>query len=100
MIDDEKRLRKRDIVNWDFFVEANDPRAFQLLPTMAKVMDVPIQFTVKEESSKEKDECKDCKFKQAVQEILNVLAAHNLVKKSENEKPEQSEGKSYRIKVE
>lgn len=98
MIDDEKRLRKRNIVNWDFFVEANNPRALPLIPTIMKAMDVPMVSTVGKGQSKDRDECKECKYKQAVEEILNILAVCKIVKKSE-ERESDKENRGHKIEV-
>jgi len=101
MIDD-KRLKKKDFVHWDFEVETNDPRSLDLLPTIAKVMDVPLQTVSVKEQTKGKDNCEECKYRQAIAEILNILEVCKLVKKAEETEGQKSEHKAegYNIKVE
>lgn len=97
MSEEEKRLRNRNIVRWDYEVEANDLRALGLLPTMNKIMGIPFEAIMSKDFTK-KDQCKDCTYKRAITEILNVLALCKLVKKVEEN--EENETKGYRIKVE
>ena len=98
MINDEKRLRNRNFVNWDFVAEANDPKAFDLMSTVERMLNEPMQFTPTSNKANQKNECAECKYKRAVEEVLNVLSLCNIVKKTEPEKPQAEKG--YKIKVE
>jgi sulfopyruvate decarboxylase TPP-binding subunit len=97
MIDEEKRLKNKSLVRWDFEVEANNLRALELLPSINKIMNVPIELVTSKESNK-KDQCEECAYKRAVQEILNILELCKIVKKGE--KDAESKPKGYEIKVE
>jgi len=97
MIDEEKRLKNRSLVRWDFEVEANNLRALELLPSINKIMGVPIELVTSKEANK-KDQCEECAYKRAVQEILNILELCKIVKK-EDEKNTENRSRGYEIKV-
>lgn len=97
MNEEEKRLRNRKIISWDYEVKANDLRALELLPTVNKIIGIPFEAIINKDAVK-KDQCEDCTFKRAITEILNVLALCKLVKKVEEN--EENGTKGYRIKVE
>lgn len=89
MIGNEKRLRKKSFLRWDFIIDADDPRAFGLTSMMLKGMNPPMEVLANQ--SRNKDKCPECFYKRAILQILRTHGISVLSELGDEKKPRQPE---------
>lgn len=94
MIDDDRRVRKREVFNWDFALMGNNPKIKWWVEELESPLPI---FEMNEQETRHDKNCEDCKFKRTVEEILNIMAIHDFVRKKFEK--ESDSGKGYRIEV-
>ncbi|RLI74960.1 hypothetical protein DRP04_13990 [Archaeoglobales archaeon] len=98
MIDDNRRIKKREVFAWDYGLRiGNNPKIkwwFDELEPPNPLFEINKQDELKYDKN-----CEDCKFKRTVEEILNILALHRLVRKKSSESDDNTPKKGYRIEV-